>query len=128
MAKDKIVKAAEDGAELEQILIATQEHFFSGPLPHPEILKHYETIYPGAARSIFKLVEDEQRHQQLLDMHKLRYSLAGSIFGFTLGLIGMVGSIWLLYNGKDLKGLTTFLATLGSLVGVYVYGRSTHKR
>jgi len=46
---------------------ALQVEAFSGLLPHPEILKEYEAILPGAAEHLLQLAEREQANRNGLE-------------------------------------------------------------
>ncbi len=47
----------------------------------------------------------------------------GQIFAFILGLVGLVGGIWLVSLGIDVAGLTAVIGSIGGLATVFVYGR-----
>ena len=36
---------------------------YSGPIPHPNILKQFEEVIPGSADRILKMAEKEQEHR-----------------------------------------------------------------
>ena len=40
---------------------------YRGPLPHPEILKEYEKILPGAAERILVMAESQQKHRMSME-------------------------------------------------------------
>lgn len=46
---------------------ALQVEAFSGLLPHPEMLKEYEAILPGAAERLLQLAEREQANRNGLE-------------------------------------------------------------
>lgn len=43
--------------------ITLLQESFSGPMPHPDILKGYEDILPGSAERILQMAENEQKHR-----------------------------------------------------------------
>lgn len=47
-------------------IMATLE-MYSGPLPHPEILKQYQELYSGAAKEIIKNGVAESKHRRRLE-------------------------------------------------------------
>ena len=57
--------------------LATQG--FSGPIPHPEILKGYETICPGAAERIIKMAELEQGHRHGIESKGLKAQIQAEL-------------------------------------------------
>jgi uncharacterized membrane protein len=109
-----------------------EAEFFEGPLPHPETLAHYESIYPGAADRIFGMAELQSRHRQ--DLEKLvitsncRAQDRGPIFGFTLaaGVIGL--GAYLILQGKEVSGLVALVAALVAMVVPFVYGKREQRR
>lgn len=98
---------------------------FSGPLPHPEVLAYYEQVHPGAAKQLFDDFLAESAHRRHLErrvVHAETLSdLVGVISASLIGLVGVAGGIWLLHEGRSLAGLSSVLATLGSLLSVYLY-------
>lgn len=70
-------------------IIATRYENFSGPLPHPEILKKYDEIVTGAAERIIKQAEVQTNHRIQLETKvidsDIRNSRLGLIFGFIVG-------------------------------------------
>ena len=101
----------------------------AGPLPHPAILEAYERIVPGGAERIFKQFEAQSAHRQAMELTVLRSNSFVQIFGavsaFLLGMVGIAGGLYLVLQGRNVEGLSAFLAALASLLGIYVYGRKT---
>ena len=64
---------------------------YSGPIPHPNILRQFEEVIPGSAERILKMAEKEQEHRHEFEnkiiSHKKIMELTGLIFGFLLSLI-----------------------------------------
>lgn len=102
---------------------------YSGPLPHPEILEHYDRIVPGGAERIFAQFESQALHRQKIESRVIRSNSFVQIFGavsaLLLGLTAIVGGLYLVYAGKSLEGFGTFFTALSSLVGVYIYGKKS---
>ncbi|MBI3794623.1 MAG: hypothetical protein HY280_07820 [Nitrospinae bacterium] len=48
----------------------------------------------------------------------------GLLSAFVLGLVGVGGGIWLIHDGKDVYGLAASITALGTLAGVYIWGKS----
>ena len=44
---------------------------FSGPLPHPDLLRKYDSTMPGSAERIFRYVEQEAEHRRVLELTAL---------------------------------------------------------
>lgn len=66
-----VLKVSEQ--ELKKIVQAeVREEVYSGPLPHPEHLKKYDEVYPGAAKIIIETFVKQYSHRLL---HLLGYFL-----------------------------------------------------
>ena len=52
----------------------------------------------------------------------------GLKLGFALALVAVVGSMVLIWLGRDLTGLVAFIAALATLVGVFVYQVKERKK
>ena len=105
---------------------------FSGPLPHPADLEHYNRILPGAAERIIAMAEKQSRHRQDLEskviVSDIISSRLGLIFGFIVGLGGIIsGAIIIILSGQIVGGLISF-TSLAALVGVFVYGSQQRRK
>ncbi len=105
---------------------------YQAPLPPPAMLEHYERVLPGSADRILRMAEQQSAHRQELEARKLRSDIRneslGQILAFTLALVGLLGGLFLAYEGKSLAGLTTFITTLVSLLGLFIFGRKTQEK
>lgn len=67
----------------------SRQEFFSGPLPPPEKLEHYDRIVPGLAERIVGLTERQSAHRQQLERENLheniRAARAGQWMAYSLG-------------------------------------------
>ncbi|MCX5899296.1 MAG: DUF2335 domain-containing protein, partial [Proteobacteria bacterium] len=112
----------------------TQTAFYhrSAPLPTPQELEHYNQIIPNAAERIFSVFENQNKHRQELELRVIkndcRNSLFGMIFGFIIGMTGMIGGIYLTVLNHGGWGLSVTGACLCSLVGIFVYGTERRKK
>lgn len=103
----------------------TQLTLESRPIPHPDDFRGYEEVLPGSADRILKMAEKEQESR--IDQEKTiindvsRSNYRSQIFGFILGLLGISGTIFLLYSGKSLEGASVFIASIGWLILNAVY-------
>lgn len=106
----------------------TQSMSFSGPLPHPEILKKFDEVVPGAAERIIKMTEDQSSHRRDLEQKVISSDISrskiGQIFGFIIAIAGLVVAV-VLAKTNAILGSTFGFLTLASLVGVFVYGTKT---
>ena len=115
---------------IEQILIKKEERF-SGPLPHPEHFKKYNQIVPGSANRLLKMAEDDLAHIHSIQKSQVLMeniaTIGGLITGWSIAVISLVGSGYLIMNGHDVAGSILGGTSLASLVGVFVYGRKSQK-
>jgi uncharacterized membrane protein len=100
---------------------------YSGPLPHPDILKSFEEVLPGSAQRIFVQFEEQSAHRRAMEAKVISSGAfsqrVGSISAALIGLCGVIGGIWLTHDGKSVEGLTALFGTLGGLVSTYLYKR-----
>jgi len=54
---------AQNQAQVKQVISSS----FSGPLPHPDVLRGFESVQPGAAERIIKMAENEAQHRHVLE-------------------------------------------------------------
>ena len=121
--------SAVDEAEVKQLFQMISYH---APLPPPAMLESYERILPGSAKRIFERMERQADHRQQMEGKELDAGVAaqtrGQIFGFVLGLVGMLGGFLLIWHGANIIGLSIFILTLASLVGVFIYGKKEQSK
>lgn len=100
---------------------------YSGPIPHPDLLREFDQIIPNGADRIMKQAELQSAHRQSLEKElvhsKSRDSLLGIIVGGLITFILIIGALVLLYNGKNIEGLAVIVMSLSTLAGVFVYGK-----
>lgn len=106
---------------------------FSGPLPHPEILKKYDEILPGAADRIIKMAEQQAEHRRSIEQQAIKSDIKNSKlgiwFGFIIGISGIIGGVMVAILGRQplFGGILSF-ASLASLVGVFIYGTQSRRK
>ena len=119
----------ETEAKIEKVVTRViQSEQFSGPIPHPDIIRKYEEILPGAAERIISMAEKQSNHRQ--DMEKLmikaevRDSFFGVIFAFLLGIGCIIAAIVLAIiipgNGGAVVASIFGISGIGSLVGTFL--------
>jgi uncharacterized membrane protein len=78
------------------------------------------------------MAKSQMQHRHELETRVIgsntRLAGRGQWFAFILGLSGLVGAMLLIHEGRELGGATAFLASLVSLVGVFVYGRKQQQK
>ena len=116
----------------ETLAVVHQSRRFSGPLPPPEILEHYNVIVPGAAERILVMAEKQSQHRQSLEVQVVASDIAkskmGWWFAFFLGLISLGGGVFLIYIGKTISGSIFSGVYLGGVIYVFVYGSQQRRK
>ncbi len=113
------------------MVVESVEHIWSGPLPPPAVLAHYEHILPGAADRIIAMAEKQLDHRQRLEHGAITANIdaqkRGVWLGFLIALIVVGGGIWIILSGHSTAGLVAIVSALTALVGAFVYGRKRQK-
>ena len=108
--------------------------FFSGLLPPPEQLEHYERVQTGLAERIvtraeqqLAIAEGQTKHRQDLEKRVISNNIGppylGLAPGFIRGVGGLASASWLIILGKQVGGGAAFVASLATLAGIFLYGR-----
>lgn len=112
--------------------LISQSVSFSGPLPHPDVLKRYDEIYPGAAKIIIEMAKDQSEHRQELEKSviasDIKNSRLGLYFGFLIGMTGIIMGAVIIFFGQALVGSFLSTAFLVGLVSTFVYGSRGRKK
>jgi len=62
-----------NSTDSRQMVMASSQEFFAGPLPPPRILKGYEEVLSGSADRIFRMAENEQSHRHALEVDEQKH-------------------------------------------------------
>lgn len=131
----------------KRIFAYMHEEEFKGPLPHPQILRQYEEVYPGLANEIINMALKEQNHRQELEKmlvvsevslnsgqleiikSSIKLKTRLQIFGFLCTIILLaLGSACIFYD-KNMGGIVSFILAIGSFCWTMFYGKKgTDKR
>lgn len=105
---------------------------YSGPIPHPSLLKEFNEVIPDGANRIMVMAETQAEHRQKLESKMIeannRDSLLGVIFAGSIGLLAVGGSIFLIAIDKSIAGLAVMFSALTTLVAVYFKGIKKDKQ
>lgn len=128
-------KSAADQLRTQQLQIAattTTTMFHQGPLPDAETLARYNFICPGAADRIIQMAERQSDHRQELEKiavkNGAKNSTLGIAAGWSIGVLGLLCGAWLLSVGKSTEGFGAIILDIGSLVGVFIYGKRSSRK
>jgi uncharacterized membrane protein len=113
-----------------RLMAATQVQQFQGPLPHPDLLRQYNDIVPGAAERIIALAERQAEHRMTLEKIVIHGDTVRAHWGLVCGLVislALLGSaIYMAAIGYAWPGAILGAFDIVALAGVFVYG--THSR
>lgn len=104
-----------------------QQTSYRGPLPHPEILKGYEKILPGAAERVFAMAESQQKHRMAMEetivKNQISQSKKGQIWGGSLTvLFGLISLAFAFLGFPTLAGITLTTTIIG-LATIFVLNK-----
>ena len=113
------------------VLVTEISQSFSGPLPHPDVLRKFNEIVPGSAERIMKMAEEQSAHRKELEKKVIDSDIArskwGQILGFIIAITGLGISTIIAIYGSAIAGGVIGVGTLASLVGVFMYGSKTRR-
>lgn len=104
---------------------------FSGPLPHPEILKIYNEIISDGADRIMTLTEKQTEHRQKLEnkeqdiQHKL--SARGQNFAFILSILLIIVTGYAIFEEAYWVSGILGAGTMTSLVLAFLRGKKSQE-
>lgn len=109
------------------LTIFRQSSSFSGPVPHPSILKEYKKIVPDAPERIFQWVEKETNHRIEKEKFRQKSELRGQLFGFIFGIFLTIAAIYCLSEDHETTANIIFGSLITSVIGIFVITRFSHK-
>lgn len=108
-------------------IMCSKKEMYIGPIPHPLILKQYNEICNGSAKTIIEQFQKQSDHRMELEkqviMGNQRRAYLGTICGLIISVLGLSLSGFLIYNDKTIGGTALAGTTLVSLVYVFVKGK-----
>lgn len=108
-----------------QIIAAEQ---FAGPIPHPETLRQYNEILPGAADRILAMAENESEHQKSMDKNamdlKSRENKRGQYLAMATVIVAFSAATACAYMGSQAAAAIIGGTTVVGLVTVFITGRT----
>jgi len=88
---------AQPGASAPQQQVQVTQVHWSGPLPTPQALQHFEQVIPGGASRILSMAEQEQAHRIASQAKALEAQIAdnkrGQWLGAIIGVIAVGGAV-----------------------------------
>lgn len=117
----------------QQNIVRTEQAVaFSGPLPPPEMLKQYNDAFDGCAERIVAMAERQSDHRQSLETTVIRGNTRNETLGLIaasfLGITAIICGYLLVDHGKDAQGFSLILGTIGTLAGIFIWGRHRQEK
>ena len=130
---DQFVVPEETEDEETQLSLLVRQESFSGPLPHPAILKEYEEIEPGSAKRIIDMAERSMSHDQEMEAERVRSEVAsnreawsrsrlGAIIGGIVALAFAAVTLGIVLAGYPTAGVVLGSLEVAALVAAFMYG------
>ncbi|GAB3061749.1 DUF2335 domain-containing protein [Salinicoccus sesuvii] len=127
--EDQIAEVVEVVKKLEKLepdereeVIATME-MHHGPIPHPQILGGYESLYEGAAQKIIDNGVEESSHRRNYENDQLKHFASRFYFkntiAFIVGMSILGGSFYLIVNDYTIVGSIFGGFTALSMIGSF---------
>ncbi|VAW32304.1 hypothetical protein MNBD_CHLOROFLEXI01-1054 [hydrothermal vent metagenome] len=114
------------------LMMVQQMEEYSGPLPHPKILKQYNEIVPGSAKEIILQSTKQSEHRQYLERHVIEGDVKranwGLVAGFAVALITLGGSFYVITLGYGVEGIAAIIIALSALVATLIYADRRRKQ
>lgn len=103
-----------------QTINVTQQQLYSGPLPHPDILKGFKEINPDYPDRILKMAENhadcEIRNQDKIYSANSISLILGQVLTFLLGISGIVSGVVLALKGLSAPAITAIISGFAPIV------------
>lgn len=100
---------------------------YSGPIPHPQLLKEFNDVIPDGANRIMIMAESQSEHRRNLETKVVnannRDSLLGVIFAFVIALVIIGSGTFLLFYDKKVSGLALLLSGTVAFITVFIVGK-----
>lgn len=124
----EIIEKLPQNEQLKLISIfASKSSSFTGPIPHPDILKGYNEVFEDGAKIVFSMAQEQLTHRISLEKDVIKQqqkqSGRGQILGFILAFICLGSSTFLGFTGHDFLAGTIATTTILGLAAVFVLGR-----
>lgn len=106
----------------------------TGPIPPPEILERYNKVYPGLAKQIVEMAQDEGLHRRAMEKSLLdiqgrdqiayrRSEVLGQVFGTVIGIAGLAAATACAIHGAQVAASVIGGSTVTTLVVAFILGR-----
>lgn len=109
-----------------------QTTHWNGPIPPPSILADFERLVPGSAQKIIEMAHSQSIHRMEIEkiavVENFSKAKRGQVFGFILGVFGIISSGILGYLGHGVLAGTIATVSMGTLAVALVLGSKARRR
>ncbi len=136
LKQTQIVPSATTGqvgqARIMTRVAQTQVTAFSGPLPPPELLAHFNEVVPGSAAKIIDMAHRQSEHRMDLEKTVIegenRRANAGLICATALAVFIIATGAVLILKGHDWAGATLVGIDLVGVLTAFLTGTASRRR
>lgn len=125
----------DNGQEMKVV----HQEAYQGPLPHPDLLKKFDEIVPGAAERILLMAEKEQNQRHQLEVkivendgiifkEEIKLKRRGLLCAFILAFLIIIGGIYLLLTDKSLEGFSLILGSIGMIITPFFFSKTNNQK
>ncbi|MDF7667442.1 DUF2335 domain-containing protein [Orbaceae bacterium ESL0727] len=111
-----------------QKMVFHKSESYSGPLPHPDILKKYNELDPDFSKTIFAHFKEEQEHRHRIDNKAIDGAILSDkraqYMAFFICIIVLGISFYAVYSGKEVAGIIGLVMSLGGLIAAFLKGNN----
>src|SRR5260370_27953938 len=115
-ARDDSERSAQEERRTTAELRITTVQQFSGPLPHPDLLKGYNGAFPGCAERVMAMAERQSAHRQQLERivveGKCNAQTRGQWFAFILAFVIICGGGYFLVERRRVGDVAALIFEL----------------
>ncbi|MDR1916892.1 MAG: hypothetical protein LBQ58_09995 [Synergistaceae bacterium] len=116
------VKKSSLKQEQVELQMQRQVTLFEGPLPDPETLQKYKTVYPESVKIIFDMAKGYQDHIIKMDREGVDAVKRDLWLSFILGIVGQIGVLCIAFLGVIFAYLQPELGEAGFVFSAIVCG------
>lgn len=131
MQVDDLFEKVERLPEKEREVFFEKLEIYHGDLPHPDILRGYNQLYPEAAKRIIENGIAETEHRRKMEENYLKGNLfahrIGQILGFIVAIMIVGSGTFLIYSGHSVAGSIMTGATALGVIGLFT-GQANQKK
>lgn len=109
----------------------TQQTFYQGIIPPPELMSQYKDIDPSFPDRILKMTENEGEHRRKAEIKIIKFSFWNDCLGIIAGFLAVMAVLFLCYlfliNGHAKEGTWLGCAIIVGLAAVFVIRKMPNK-